>query len=168
MTIKNISGSVDLVTYSGPDGHYTFQPSPEMLLADKYQVSWKSTGTETGLLLSWTCNEVAGPPGNQPLCGFDIGGVSPLAPLSYEPLDLPITFTWETRGLPGEGYRLVFIDDEDGKKIDLNMDMTAAGSYTLTTLPAQLLHDHRYHWGLTVHGSNGNGEAGEYGLVKFR
>jgi hypothetical protein len=168
LTLNDYSGSVDLVTYSGPDGRYIFQPSPAMALAERHHVSWEQNGAERALLLAWICSEVTGPPGSQPLCSFDIAGVPPLSPLNCEPLDLPVTFTWQARGLPGESYSMVFTDVDYGKEFNLQMDLTSAGSYTLTTLPEELFQQRCYRWGITVHGPNGSGKAVEDGRVMFR
>ena len=89
---------------------------------------------------------------------FDIANVILLSPPPDAATALPVTFTWQPRGIPGDTYRLAFFDmatDDYWYTADLGN----VGSYTATGLWQGAVYGKEYGWVVWVF--NGPDSFGE-------
>ena len=98
---------------------------------------------------------------------FDIANVILLSPPPDAATALPVTFTWQQRGIPGDTYRLAFYDlatDEYWYTADLGN----VGSHTVTSLWPGAVLGKEYGWVVWVfNGPDSFGESYYYRDITF-
>jgi hypothetical protein len=99
---------------------------------------------------------------------FDIANVSLLSPANGITVTLPVTFTWQMRGVASDTYRWVLFEPGTGTVLNVSDDLGSVGSYTLTSLPDGVDYDEAYGWYARVYnGPDSYGIPYYYRAVTF-
>lgn len=156
-------------TNTGADGSYLFGSVPSLEASHVYYVLYGSNATDSRYLEYWFGPQItAYSSGTRTRGGeFDIANVVLLTPPSGGSLRLPVTFTWQRRGLPGDTYRLVLFDP-NGTDWWPSPDLGDVGGISLISLPPGVSYGKQYGWLMYVFsGSEGHGTSFYYRRVTF-
>ncbi len=154
---------------TGADGRYAFTGAPGLAPGQLYYILFGPNDADPNYLYRW-----AGPTLNTYSAGtalpggdFDIANVSLLSPPGGSSLPLPVAFTWQRRGLPGDTYALILFDP-DSDDWWLSNDLGDVSSHTLTGLPQGIVAGKEYGWSLRVfNGADSFGDAFYYRAITF-
>ena len=137
-------------TTTGADGSYLFGSVPSLGAGQVYYVRYRQD-TDDRYLFGWYGPEITVYTSGARQRGgsFDIANVTLLAPESGSSLPLPITFTWQQRGIPGDTYRW-HLFDPGGYYSWLSNDLGAVGGATLSGLPEGAVYGKLYGWDVYV------------------
>jgi C1A family cysteine protease len=166
----NGSGWSDAATTTtAADGRYAFQGVPGLAAGQGYYVLFGPNTSNSSYLYSWAgptiTSYIAG--AAQPGGDFDIADVKLLSPPNRSALTVPVTFTWQRRGLPGDTYRVVLFDPQ-GPGGWLTNDLGDVGSVTLTGLASGMVYGKEYGWFPRVYkGPESYGSSLYYRLITF-
>ncbi len=98
---------------------------------------------------------------------FDIADVDLLSPPDDAAQALPVTFTWQQRGIPTDTYRLAFFD-LDTDEYWYTDDLGNVGSHTVTSLWPDAVYGKEYGWVVWVfNGPDSFGESYYYQSITF-
>jgi hypothetical protein len=98
---------------------------------------------------------------------FDIANVNLLSPAGGAAVQLPITFTWQQRGIGTDTYRLELFDP-DTREGWVTNDLGNVGSSTMTGMPTGAIFGQPYGWDITVfNGPDSYGESYYYRTITF-
>ncbi len=98
---------------------------------------------------------------------FDVANVTLLNPPHDSIRSIPITFTWQPRGLAEDEYRWALFDVETNQLWE-TPSLGNAGAYLLSILPQGVAYDRQYGWFVRVYsGDNGFGESFYYHGITF-
>jgi hypothetical protein len=90
-----------------------------------------------------------------------------LLPQNGSTLALPVTFTWQPRGLPGDTYRLVVFDPLSTDQW-ISDDLGDLDSSTITGLAPDMVYGKEYGWFVRVYnGPDSYGTSFHYHLITF-
>jgi 5-hydroxyisourate hydrolase-like protein (transthyretin family) len=150
-------------------GKYVFANVPSLQAGMAFYVQYGPNTAETNRV-----GYFYGPPIRSYTAGraatggdFDIADVVLVAPDPGATAALPVRFSWQRRGLPGDTYRMRLLDRESGK-VWLTNDLGDTGSVTITGLPADMSFGKVYWWSARVyHGPDSYGESHYMRAVTF-
>jgi hypothetical protein len=98
---------------------------------------------------------------------FDIADVDLLSPPDDAAQALPVTFTWQQRGIPTDTYRLAFFD-LDTDEYRYTDDLGNVGSHAVTSLWPDAVYGKEYGWVVWVfNGPDSFGESYYYQSMTF-
>ena len=168
-------GSTPEPTKTAPDGSYLFGSVSSLGSGQAYEVEYVNDVGDPKYLSVWYGPQIQGYTAGSRRSGgdFDIANVTLLSPPhSYPPDDtfrsLPVTFTWQTRGLAGDSYGWVLFEVESNHELWKTGNLGDTATYTLTGLPPGTTFDKRYGWFVRVYsGENGFGESYYYHAITF-
>lgn len=149
-------------------GHYLFTNVPPLPSGTRYFVMFGPNESDPGRLYSWYGPYIDSFSGDRLVSGgdFDVADVPLLAPVSGSVVGVPVTFSWQPRGLPGDEYTW-FLFDQDSREYWLG-DVVDTGSYTLDRLPSGVTDNRDYLWWILVwSGPDSYGESFGLRAVRF-
>ena len=80
---------------------------------------------------------------------------------------LPVTFSWQRRGLPGDTYQVGLFDLDTGEAT-FTSDLGDVGSATINSLPGWVVYGRQYGWIVRVcSGEEGCGDSYYYHAITF-
>jgi hypothetical protein len=135
----------------------------------RYYVRFGPNQTNPAQLASWYAPMITAYSAGASVAGgdFDVANVGLLSPAPEATLPLPVTFTWQRRGLPGDSHVLLIFDpnSDDWWYTD---DLGDVGSFTLLGLAQGMVRGKQYGWSLRVYnGPNSYGDAYYYRTITF-
>ena len=150
-------------------GNYLFTGVPGLAPGQKYYVLYGPNNTNSNYLYSWGATTitsyVAGT--NMPGGDFDIANVRLLSPPNGSTLPLPVTLTWQRRGLAGDTYRVILFDLDTGDGW-LTIDLGAADAFTMNSLPSGAAFGVQYGWAVRVYRApDSYGDSYYYRTITF-
>jgi C1A family cysteine protease len=156
-------------TTTGADGRYAFVGMPSLVAGQGYYVFFGYNTTNSGYLYYWAGPTLTSYTAGTALAGgdFDIANVTLLSPSFGATRTLPVTFTWQRRGLSGDTYRLILFDPGSSDWW-LTDDLGDVGSATMTSLPDGVKYDKTYGWLVRVYrGGDAYGNSYYYREITF-
>ena len=150
-------------------GSYSFTGLPSLVAGQKYYVRYGPNTTNSDYLFAWYGPDITSYTAGESVPGgdFDIANVSLLSPDPGATLPLPITFTWQRRGVATDTYRWVLLDPETGGWW-VSDDLGYADSFTLTSLPEWAEYGKEYGWYVEVYnGPDSFGKSFYYRTITF-
>lgn len=164
LALFSFAGADDpaLVDVTTPDaaGNYAFRslypPAP-----DTYYQVWYINNAEDGRLSYWAGPPISAFTADQTAGGnFSIADVLLGGPQHYDRMTFPATFTWATRGLPGERYYLCIYEADTFSEV-CSTEPIDGGSFTIdgpevfADIPDfQFAYGKSYGWYVRVAGAN--------------
>ncbi len=161
--------STAATTTTGGDGRYDFVGAPSLGSGQTYYVRYDNSGMGDSYLWYWLGPDITTYAAGSVVHGgdFDIANVSLLDPPNDVTRNLPVTFRWARRELPGDTYRLYIYDPDTGFEWT-SSDLGDTDSYTLESLVSGMEYGHPYRWTVWVYnGSDSLGLAYYYSLLTF-
>jgi hypothetical protein len=162
------NNSTAATTTTDSEGRYRFTGAASLGSGQEYWVRFLSPDNPS--YLSWwqTASITAYTSGStMPGGDFDIANVSLLSPPDDAATALPVTFTWQQRGIPGDTYRLAFFD-LDTDKYWYTEDLGNVGTSTATGLWEDAVYGKEYGWVVWVfNGPDSFGESYYYRAITF-
>jgi hypothetical protein len=156
-------------TTTSADGRYDFVGVPSLAAGQAYYVLYGPNRTSSTYLYSWAGPTITSYTAGTVLPGgeFDIANVFLLSPQNGSTLALPVTFTWQPRGLPEDTYRLVVFDPLSTDQW-VSDDLGDVDSATITGLAPGMVYDKGYGWFVRVYnGPDSYGTSFSYRLITF-
>jgi hypothetical protein len=156
-------------THTAEDGSYLFGSLSSLDSGQAYGVMYANSTGDSRYLSVWYGPIIQGyTVGSQRSGGnFDIANVALLSPPHDSSRALPVTFTWQTRGLAGDSYRWVLFDLETNQLWE-TASLGDTGMYILAALPEGTRYNRKYGWFVRVYSSeNGFGESFYYHAITF-
>lgn len=155
-------------TTTDSEGGYRFTSAASLGSGQEYWVRFRSpdnplyvSSWQTASITAYTSGSTV--PGGD----FDIADVILLAPPDDATTALPVTFTWQQRGIPGDTYRLAFFD-LDTDEYWYTADLGNVGSHTVTSLWPEAVYGEEYGWVVWVFdGPDSFGESHYYQAITF-
>lgn len=154
------------VAQTDAQGGYTFiNPAPVPAGSQGYRVVYENgkngNPVDTRALAWWEGPRIPSLSGGTLNGGrFDIGDLDLLKPESGAVLALPAVFTWTPRGISGDDYEFNLLDAAYNYVFWSDPRLGAAGSYTLTALPAGVTAGAKYWWIVWIYAPDGGRGAG--------
>ena len=155
-------------TATKTDGSYLFGSIPSLGAEQGYEVDY-GQNTDDRYLSSWYGPYITVYTSGTPQRGgdFDIANVSLLAPEPGSFQYLPVTFSWQRRGLPGDTYQVGLFDLDTGEAT-FTSDLGDVGSATINSLPGWVVYGRQYGWIVRVcSGEEGCGDSYYYHAITF-
>jgi hypothetical protein len=156
-------------TNTTEEGSYLFGSVSSLGSGQAYGVMYANNTSDSRYLSMWYGPIIQGYATGSVRRGgdFDIANVSLLSPPHDSARSLPITFTWQTRGLGGDAYRWVLFDLETNQLWETG-SLGDVGAYVLAALPPGTNYNKKYGWLMRVYsGENGFGESFYYHAITF-
>jgi hypothetical protein len=156
-------------TITESDGRYLFTNIPSLGTGQKYYVRYGPNEADYRYLYDWYGPYITAYTSGGSVSGgnFDIANFSLLSPDDYAEVSLPVTFTWEGRGLIKDAFRWHMFDYYGDHEWDSG-DPAGDVNYTLSNLPADALYGEQYYWDVFVHnGPDSFGTCIDYYAVTF-
>ncbi len=149
-------------------GHYRFMGAASLGSGQEYWVRFRSPNNPLWVAFWLTPSITAYTSGSTMAGGdFDIANVSLLSPPAGAAEALPVTFTWQQRGIAGDTYRIVFTD-LDTDAYWYTPDLGNVGSFTATSLWGDAVFGKPYGWLIWVFdGPDSYGQSYFYQSVSF-
>ena len=135
-----------------------------------YYVRYGPNSIEPWCLFAWYGPDITSYTAGTSVHGgdFDIANVSLLSPDPGATLSLPITFTWQRRGVATDTYRWVLFDPSDPSTGWITGDLGYVDSFTLSNLPSGAEHGKEYGWYVEVYnGPDSFGASFYYHPITF-
>jgi hypothetical protein len=155
LDLRRYDGSKETIiasTQTSTNGYYQFENIASLDPGEELYVTYGSNKSNSSHVYFWY-----GPiideyrQGDSTSGGsFDIADVPLLSPASGAKLNLPITFSWQKRGIPGDTYRLIILDLEE----DIfwrSFDLGDVDSYTLNAPAPDMNYNKQYAWYVEVY-----------------
>jgi hypothetical protein len=161
--------STAATTSTGADGRYRFAGVASLDAGEKYQIVYGINSTNEDYLYAAYGFELSSYTAAQSVSGGDleIANVPLGGPGAGATVALPVTFTWQRRGIVGDTYEFILLDVRTGTSWTLG-NLGDANQFVLTTLPAGAAFDHEYRWYVRVHRPSGTyGDSFRYPTVTF-
>lgn len=163
------SWSTAATTTTGADGRYRFTGVASLDPGEQYQVRYGINSANENYLYaaygtalsSYTAGEnVSG--GDIEIANVPLGG-----PQAGATVTLPVTFTWQRRGIAGDTYEFILLDVGSGTWWTTG-NLGDVNQYVLTTLPEGAEFDHEYRWYVRAHRPSGTyGDSFRYPTITF-
>jgi hypothetical protein len=151
-------------------GRYCFKEVSSLGAGQKYYVRYGPNQNDgPHYLYSWYGPEITSYNASESVPGgdFDIANVDLLSPAHGATVSLPVTFSWEQRGIPGDGYGVGLFDPTSDDEWWTD-DLGDVDSVTMTELPQGMVYGKDYGWFMWVfHGSDGYGSSYYYRTITF-
>jgi hypothetical protein len=147
-------------TKTNEAGYYLFQDIDSLRENEKYYVSFGRNDNPKYVYFWYGPSIDSYNKGDTVFGGiFDVADVPLVSPGPGAAEALPINFRWEKRGLPGDSYRLMFIDFEKGE-FWRSKNLGDVDSFTLEYLEDGLEFGKKYEWYVEVYmGPDNYGES---------
>lgn len=149
-------------TNTAADGSYLFGSVPSLGSGQAYYVLYGLNTSDDRYLYRWNAPIIQAYTVDTLVRGgdFDIANVVLQSPATGSTLRLPVTFTWQRRGLSGDAYRWILSDPNstDGWYADVGN----AGSYNLAALPSGMFYSKQYQWYMEVYSATDG-----YGVSRY-
>ena len=163
------SWSTAAIASTDAEGAYSFTGVPGLGSGETYYVRYGANTTDDRYLYMWYGPDITLYTAGQSVPGgdFDIANIEMLLPEPGATVSLPVTFTWEPRGVTGDTYRWGLLDPtgDDSWWTD---DLGAEQSFELTSLPTAADYGHEYGWHVYVfNGPDSYGSSFYYRSVTF-
>ncbi|NOZ70820.1 MAG: hypothetical protein GXP38_02730 [Chloroflexi bacterium] len=145
------SWSTASTTSTDANGHYDFTGVAGLTGDQKIYVRFNN-GSNPNYVSAWFAPTITSYTGGSSVSGgdFDIANVLLLSPNPGSTLPLPVTFNWQTRGMPTDTYRWFMFEPGTSTGWVTN-DLGASGSFTLNSLPSGAVYDKDYGWAVRVY-----------------
>lgn len=155
-------------TTTDSEGRYRFPSAASLDSGQEYWVRFRSPDNPLYVARWQTASITAYTSGSTVSGGdFDIANVILLSPPDDATTALPVTFTWQQRGIPGDTYRLAFYD-LDTDDYWYTADLGNVGSHTVTSLWPDAVYGRKYGWVVWVFkGPDSFGESYYYREITF-
>jgi hypothetical protein len=165
LALRRYNGSTTTTeqsTTSGAAGAYLFNEAGSLGAGESYYVRYGPNDSDSDRLYIWFGPDIENYSSGTSVPGgdFDIGDVALQAPADGATVSLPVTFQWQQRGVPGDGYELIIYDpnSDDGWTTH---NLGNVGSLT-TSKPSGASFGKSYYWYIIV-----NGFLDSYGVSYF-
>jgi hypothetical protein len=155
-------------TTTDSEGRYRFTGAASLDPGQEYWVRFLSPDNPAYVSIWQTASITAYTSGSSvPGGDFDIADVHLLSPPDGATQALPVTFTWQPRGIPGDTYSVVFWDlDTDDYWYTENLGNV--GSFTATGLWQDVVFGKEYGWSVWVfNGPDSYGQSYYYQTITF-
>jgi hypothetical protein len=138
-------------TTTGSDGGYLFENVATLGSGLLYYVRYGPNSTDSHYVSWWYGPDITSYTAGAYVPGgdFDIANVTLVSPPDGATVRLPVTFSWQQRGLAGDTYRYVLFDP-DSDAWWRTSDLGSTGSFTLTGLPSGATYGKTYGWYVQV------------------
>jgi hypothetical protein len=156
-------------TVVGADGSYRFTGAASLDPGQQYQVRYGINASNENYLYAAYGLTLSSYTSGESVWGgdLDIANVHLSGPAAGASLPLPVTFTWEPRGIIGDAYRFILFEPAGNGQWTTG-DLGAVGSFTLTSLPAGAAFGHQYRWFVRVYSASGTyGDSFRYPTITF-
>ena len=174
-----VGGSCDVKAHAATDatGLYNFPYAPTYNGALAYQVTYRNgpegnNPTDNRYLLIWQGAPLSDYDYAQRVDGgsFDIANVALSSPADDAVIPSPATFTWQSRGIPGERYQW-FIDATADSGLCDQQEPGTNTSFEFSGLDCSIFPalspNEPYKWYVLVHGENGGSGQSQQRTVTF-
>ena len=156
-------------TTTDSEGRYRFTAAASLGSGQEYWVRFLSPDNPA-YVSSWQTASITAYTSGSAVPGgdFDIADVNLLSPPDDAAQALPVTFTWQQRGIPGDTYRLAFFDltTDDYWYTE---DLGNVGGTTVTSLWPDVVYGKEYAWVVWVfNGPDSFGQSYYYRAITFR
>lgn len=155
-------------TATDSEGRYRFRGVAGLAGGQEYWVRFLSPNNPSWVSF-WLAPSITAYSSGSTIAGgdFDIAGVDLLSPPPGAVEFLPVTFTWQRRGNPGDTYRVVFMD-LDTDDTWYTPDLGNVGSFTAASLWEEAVFGKPYGWLISVFdGPDSYGQSYYYQTVGF-
>ncbi len=156
-------------TVTGSDGRYNFAGVPSLPAGQEYYVEYDNTPSDPnpgpGYLYSWYGNRITTYTAGATAAGgdFDVADIPLVSPAYGAYVTLPAWFSWTSRGISGDNYRLFFYYPA-GYSVAASNYLGGSTSFYLGGLPAGWPSGSGYFWWVDVfRGSNPDSTPYNYG-----
>ena len=161
--------STAATTTTDGDGRYRFTGAASLGAGQQYYVRFGPNNTNSSYVYSWWAPSITTYTSGSTIPGgdFDIANVNLSSPAGGAAVHLPVTFTWQQRGIATDTYRLELFDPDtdDGWVTD---DLGNVGSFTMTGMPTGAIFSQPYGWDLVVfNGPDSYGGSYYYREITF-
>jgi hypothetical protein len=155
-------------TITDTEGRYRFTGAASLGSGQEYWVRFLSPDNPAYVSRWQTASITAYTSGStMPGGDFDIANVLLLSPPNGAAQALPVTITWQQRGIPGDTYGLVFFDLATADYW-YTADLGNVGSFTATSLWPEAVFGKQYGWVVWVfNGPDSFGESYYYRTITF-
>jgi hypothetical protein len=154
-----------------PNGNYSFLGAPSLGSGQQYFVYYPNSEDVASRVTFWAGFLINSYTAGDELNGadFDIANINLVTPAPASVVTLPTTFTWNPRpASPGDSYEFNLIDDETQQTyFYTNPPLGYVNSYTLNSLPGNMVYDESYGWTIWAYGPGGSLSAGNFGASYF-
>ena len=161
--------STAATTTTDGDGRYRITGAASLGSGQQYYVRFGPNSTNLSYLSDWWAPSLTVYTSGSTVPGgdFDIANVNLQLPANGVAMHLPITFTWQQRGIATDTYRFVFFDPITGNGW-MTTDLGNVGSFTMTGLPTGAIYSKQYGWDVRVYnGPNSYGQSYYYRTITF-
>lgn len=151
------------------DGRYPFTGVASLSAGQEYYVQFGPNNANPAYLSGWWAPSLTAFTSGTAMPGgdLDIANFSLLSPPSSATLHLPVTFTWQQRGLATDTYRIELFDPGTGEGWMTN-DLGNVGGATLTGMPQGAAFGKSYGWAVLVYnGPDSYGATYYYRTITF-
>ena len=163
------SWSAAATTTTDAAGRYRFFGIASLGSGQEYYVRFGPNNSNSAYLWAWWGPSITSYASGSTVPGgdFDIANVSLLSPANDSTVHLPVTLTWQQRGISTDTYRVSIFDTstDDGWFTD---DLGNVGSFNMTNLPPDAVFGKAYGWDILVfNGPDSYGESYFYRKITF-
>ncbi len=155
-------------TITDNEGRYRFKGAAGLAGGQEYWVRFLSPSNPSWVSF-WLTPSITAYTSGSTIAGgdFDIANVDLLSPPPGAAEALPVTFTWQRRGIAGDTYRAVFMD-LDTDAYWYTPDLGNVGSFTAASLWEEAVFGKPYGWVVWVfNGPDSYGQSYYYQTVNF-
>jgi len=137
-------------TTTSADGSYLFGSPPGLTTGQVYEVVYGPNTGDNRFVFSWEGPQIAVYTSGVRHRGgdFDIANINLLVPPSESVERLPVTFSWQRRGLPGDSYYLELFDRNTGDIY--GEELGDIDRVTINGLPPWVTYGKQYGWYIAV------------------
>ena len=156
-------------TTTNNEGRYHFTGAASLVPGQEYWVRFLSPDNPE-YVSTWQTPSLTAYNSGSTVAGgdFDIADVSLLSPANDAAQALPVAFTWQQRGTPGDTYRIAFYDLTTGDYW-YTKDLGNVGGTTVTSLWQDVVYGKEYAWVVWVFNGPGSfGESHYYRAITFQ
>lgn len=156
-------------TTTGADGRYTFTGAASLGLGEQYQVRYGINAANEDYLYAAYGSALTSYTAGQSVSGgnLEIANVPLVGPGAAATIALPVTFTWQRRGIAGDTYEFILLDVASATWWTTG-DLGDVNQFVLTTLPEGAEFNHEYRWYVRVHSPSGSyGDSFRYPTITF-
>jgi hypothetical protein len=155
------SWSMAATTYTDATGLYRFLGLASLSPGQKYYVRFGPNTSNPAYLWAWWGPSITSYTSGSTVPGgdFDIADVSLLSPADGSAAHLPVTLSWQQRGIATDTYRVQLWDPSTGEGW-LTNDLGNVGNFNITSLPPGAVFGRMYRWDILVfNGPDSYGES---------
>ncbi|MFN8533807.1 MAG: CAP domain-containing protein [Dehalococcoidia bacterium] len=145
-------------TTTSASGAYDFTGIPSAPAGTTYYIRWENVANDSRFLSQWYGPNIVGYTAGASVHGgnFDIKDVVLTNPATNAVVGLPHEFRWVARGIAGDTYRFVVIEDGTLNPVAQTSLLGAIDHVTITGLPAAVQIGKVYGWYVLVYAGTSN------------